>query len=486
MTSAEQPTRLAETHSACVLLSGERVYKWKKPVDFGFLDFRELDQRRRACDRELELNRRLAPDVYLEVATLAGADGRAIEHTVVMRRLPDERRLSQLVADGADVAGCLREVARQVASLHASARTDEAAGPASREALWRNWHDNLDVLRQHPAMVDPGDVEAAAELADGYLAGRDELFAARAELACDGHGDLLADDIFCLDDGPRIIDCLDFADHLRLGDPLLDAAFLAMDLQRLGRADLAASLLAWYGEFSGEPMPTTLIHHYVAYRAHVRAKVACLRADQGDEAAAGQAARLHDLCLARLRAGQVALVAVGGLPGTGKSTAAAGVAAAHGWPVLSTDAVRKELAGAERTDRLGGEHYTEAAREAVYRELLDRADQLLARGEPVVLDASWGEPEWREAGEALARRRSAAWVPIRCETPLGVAHDRIRRRAAADDSASDAGPEVLDQLAARTPAWPDALALDATGSPEGVGRRAAELVSQQLGRAGPS
>lgn len=479
------PTRLAETHSAYVLLVGDRVYKWKKPVDFGFLDFSSRPQREQACARELELNRRLAPDVYLDVATLHASDGSPIEHTLVMRRLPDERRLSALVAAGEPVDDCLRDVARQVASLHGRTRTADAVEPASRDALQANWEDNLEVLRAHAgAVVDGDEVERAAQLARDYLAGRDELFAARAELACDGHGDLLADDIFCLDDGPRIIDCLDFADRLRMGDPLLDAAFLAMDLERLGRRDLATSFLAWYGEFSGEPRPATLVDHYVAYRAHVRAKVACLRADQGEEAAADQARALHALCVDRLLDGQVALVAVGGLPGTGKSTVAAGIAEARGWSLLSTDAVRKELAGAERTERMDPEHYTLAQRGAVYQELLDRADHLLGRGEPVVLDASWSEPEWREAGAELARRRSARWVPVRCETPLAVAHDRIRRRAAQGGSASDAGPEVLDQLAARTPPWPEAIHLDATGAPDAVAARAAERVSQHLRQGG--
>lgn len=476
---SSQPTRLAETHSAYVLLVGERVYKWKKPVDFGFLDFSSREQRAAACARELELNRRLAPDVYLDVATLTGTQG-DLEHVLVMARLPDERRLADVVTRGEPVDDCLRAVARSVASLHARSRTDAAVEPASADTTARNWADNLEVLRAHPDVVATDEAEDAAALAQRYLDGRGELFAARRGLACDGHGDLLADDIFCLDDGPRVIDCLDFADHLRLGDPLLDAAFLAMDLERLGRRDLAESFLAAYGEFSGEPMPATLVHHFVAYRAHVRAKVACLRADQGDPDAGGQAAALHRLCRDHLLDGQVALVAVGGLPGTGKSTVARGVADARGWTLLSSDVMRKELAGAARTDRMGEAAYTDDARARVYEELLDRAGRLLAMGEPVVIDASWGEAAWREAGERTAADHAARWVPVRCEAPLSVAHDRVRRRAARDDDASDAGPEVLDQLAARTPAWPDAVHLDATGDPDAVVDRATDLVRQRL------
>ena len=137
-------------------------------------------------------------------------------------------------------------------------------------------------------MLRPG----SRNFARRYLDGRGQLFAARIahEKVRDGHGDLLADDIFCLDDGPRILDCIEFDDRLRYGDVLADVAFLAMDLERVGAADLGVRFLAWYREFAAENYPETLAQHYIAYRAHVRAKVACLRAGQGDAAASDQAA----------------------------------------------------------------------------------------------------------------------------------------------------------------------------------------------------
>ena len=120
----------------------------------------------------------------------------------------------------------------------------------------------------------------------------------------DGHGDLLADDIFCLDDGPRVLDCLEFDDRLRYGDVLADVAFLAMDLERLGRTELARPFLDWYREFSAETYPESLAHHYIAYRAHVRSKIACLRGSPEDQ---NEARGVHlSQCLRHLRAGQVA------------------------------------------------------------------------------------------------------------------------------------------------------------------------------------
>ena len=151
-----------------------------------------------------------------------------------------------------------------------------------------------------------------------------------ADTSWTGHGDLLAGDIFCLDDGPRILDCLDFDDRLRWLDGLDDAACLAMDLEHLGNRRLGEQFIGWYAEYSGDPAPASLCHHYIAYRAFVRAKVSCLRSGQGAPAAAGEARELAGIALKHLREGAVALVLIGGLPGTGKSALADAVASRLG------------------------------------------------------------------------------------------------------------------------------------------------------------
>src|SRR5262249_23612933 len=154
---------------------------------------------------------------------------------------------------------------------------------------------------------------------------------------------LLADDIFMLDDGPRVLDCLEFDSQLRYGDVLADVAFLAMDLERLGAGAEAASFLAWYREFSGDSWPSSLAHHWIPYPAVDRAQVACLRHDEGDPAAASQAAELLGLCYSHLRRAGVRLVLVGGLPGTGKTTTASRLADRLGWTLLSSDELRHQI-----------------------------------------------------------------------------------------------------------------------------------------------
>lgn len=455
-----------------VFFAGDRAYKVKKPVDLGFLDFSTVAARREACHREVRLNRRLAPDVYLGVAEVLGPDGEPCESVVLMRRMPAAARLSTLVRAGADVRDALRALARQLAAFHATARHDPAtAAEGTRDAVRARWTDSFAQLRPfHGTVLDPGAAAEVERLALRFLDGRADLFAARiaAGLVRDGHGDLIADDVFVLPDGPRALDCLEFDDRLRCVDGLDDAAFLAMDLERLGAPDAARFFLDRYAEFAGTPRVPALEHHYVAYRAYVRAKVACLRTAQGDGAAAGDARAHAGLALRHLRAGAVRLVLVGGLPGTGKSTVAGGLADRLGAVLLRSDRVRKEIAGIPPAASAAAPYrtgiYAAAATEATYETLLAHAGVLLARGESVVLDASWADAGYRVAAVALARAAAADLVELRCTAPAAVTTRRLRDRAGSGDP-SDADAGIAAALAADFEPWTTATDLDTTGPP---------------------
>jgi aminoglycoside phosphotransferase family enzyme/predicted kinase len=482
--SAEPYAALVETHTGVVFFLGDRVYKFKKPVAFAFLDFRERGARERACRREVDLNGRIAPDVYLGIARLTDVPEGIGEPLVAMRRLPATRRLASLVMAGADVRDDLRLVARQLAALHA--RTDptsEIEAVATRDATAARWEGNAtEMLPFVGPVLDPAVADRVTGLARLYLAGRAPLFAARIAdgRIRDGHGDLLAEDVFCMPDGPRVLDCIEFDDRLRWGDGLADAAFLAMDLERLRRPELAVLFLDAYRGFAADRWPSSLAHHYVAYRAQVRAKVACLRAAQGHQRSAEAANALMGLALQHLEAGRVRLVLVGGLPGTGKSTLASGLGDALEAVVLRSDEVRKQQAGLDVTDRrpaaVGAGLYALNATEAVYAQLLGQARTCLIHGESVVLDASWHEPAWRRAAEALAFETAADLDQLRCVAPRQTSEVRIRGRMAAGGDASDASAAVVEAMAATEVPWPAATVVDTGPSRDVVLEEALALV----------
>lgn len=456
---ASVPASVHETHSAVLFGVGDRVYKVKKPVDLGFLDFSTRELREAVCHREVELNRRLAPDVYLGVHDVVDEQGRPVDHAVVMRRLPADRSLQSLVAAGAPVDDGLRDLARLMASFHAGAQRSDAVDAAgSLASVRRNWSDGLaDLSRFVGPVVDLATFERLRALSARYLAGRGALLAQRQQLGRlrDGHGDLLAADVYLMPDGPRVLDCIEFDDDLRYGDVLLDVVFLSMDLEDLGHPELGRAFLAAYEEHSGQVHPASLLHHYTAYRALVRCKVTCLRWEQGDAASRRHAQRLAALAVRHLDAAQVRLVLVGGLPGTGKSTLAARLADERGWTLLRSDMVRKQGTS-------GPVRYDADTTDAVYGTLLRRARTALALGESVVLDASWSDDAWRDRAAQVADDTCSVLVELQCEAPPDVADARMRVRAREGHDPSDASPAVARDMADRFAAWPSALHLDTT------------------------
>lgn len=371
---------MVETSISWVLLGGEFAVKVPKPIVTDVVDQGTVEARAQVCADEVNLNRRLAPDVYLGVADLV-MDGDVIDHAVVMRRMPDEGRLSSRLAN-LDADQCLRAVMKAMTVSHEQvgpAQLATARRIASGDGLARRWNADVDALGA--IMAGTSGAAAGSRLdhirsaALRYIEGRDRLFEDRIAggHVRDGHGDLLADDIFCLSDGPRILDCLAFDQDLRTGDVVADVAFLAMDLDHRGHTGLADRALSLYTELSGDAYPATLADLYIAQRALVRAKVAAAQISQGDDQTSELTALL-DLVEHRLDRATVRLVVIGGAPGTGKSTLAAALAERRGWVVIRSDEVRRDL-GLRAADDGGG--YRPESTSAVYGEAFDRVRLLL-------------------------------------------------------------------------------------------------------------
>jgi len=461
--------QVAETHTGMVFLVGDKAYKVKKAVVTDFLDFSTLDRRERACTREVILNSRLAPNSYLGVAHFAEPQGGTPEPVIVMRRHPAERRLATLVRRGDAVEDELSAVALVLARFHGCAARGREVDAQSRvDAITGRWQENLAELDRYAEGVVPGlDPDAVAEtrqLAIDFIAGRSVLFARRIadRRIVDGHADLLADDIFCLPDGPALLDCLEFDDQLRYVDAIDDAAFLAMDLEFLGRPDLGEFFLQQYSELADDDAPAALRDFYIAYRAVVRAKVDCVRHTQGKNGAASDARRHLDIAREHLRAGAVRLILVGGGPGTGKTTLARSLADRIGAQVISTDDVRAEMVSrgeiAGTPGALDKGLYTRENVDAVYDAVLRLAHLRLCEGRSVILDGTWRDPQHRERARRHAEDSCAMLLEFACTATLDATVARIRNRT---ETTSQATPEIATALADRgDDAWQGAHRID--------------------------
>jgi len=449
------PVRVAETHISILLFFGDKVYKIHKPVHFDFLDFSDRTARAADCHREVDLNRRLAPDVYLGVADIV-MNGEPVDHMVVMRALPEERQLASLLNGNEDLGMWLDSVAAVLTSFHRNAvRSAEISECASPAALTLKWKENFEeVTRLVDSPLDPGVEAEIRSLVPHWLSSHQALLESRVagRDICDGHGDLQASDIYCLDDGIRILDCLEFSDRLRWDDVCADVAFLAMDLERLGHADAAGMFVRAYERRSGDRLPPSLLHHHIGLRAYVRAKVACLRSEQ-DAAVSTSAVELQALALKHLRSARSAVVLVGGLPGTGKSTLAAGLAAETGWVLIRSDELR-------RYQTVGPDRYAPESRAAVYEELLRSARERLEEGESVILDASWISAEERAIAAQLAEDSHTELLAICCRCDDLIGADRIKQRLARGDDVSEATVAVRDAMEAGMDEWPSAIVID--------------------------
>ena len=452
-------TESVETHVSTVVFDGDLVHKRKKPVRFPFIDLSTRELRAEMCHREVALNRRFGPDVYLGVEDIVDDAGQVVDHAVLMRRMPADRG-SRSGASASRHHRVPRAVARTMAVCHVvrrgPRRSRRSRHRGTARTVVREPSRAVDLL---PSPIDAATLERIGELAQRYLDGTRSLLAERiaAGRIVDGHGDLLAEDIFCLDDGPRILDCLEFDDRLRWGDVLYDVGFLAMDVERLGRPDLALAFFEWYREHSAETHPPSLEHHYVAYRALVRSKVSCLRGNPHDLV---DAHAYLAQCQRHLYDGRVQLVVIGGLPGTGKSTLATALGDELGWPVLRTDELRKDLAGLDPLDHAPAAYgqglYSPAMTEATYDTLVSRAGLLLARGSSVILDASFATSRWRTRVAAPATESSSDLVELRCLLPADVAATRLIARGAIGDDPSDADGAVAAAMASNFDDWPSA------------------------------
>jgi len=450
---------LHQTHASWVLLTGDFAYKVKKPVNFGFLDFSTLEKRRHFCAEELRLNRRLAPELYLEVVPVGWQGGhfqlggtRDIrDYCVKMRQFADTDLLSERIKSKAFDAAWMDVLAKDLANFHARTTHNHAITAFGTPGYLLSHIDaSLNTALRHPEAINAELIHSLRRLCMQQTKRFADVFEQRM---ADGHirdchGDLHLGNITLYNGRPTVFDCIEFNPEYRSIDTLNDAAFLFMDCDARGHAGLAFRFLSRYLEFSGDYTGLSLLSLFVSYRAGVRGKVACLLAEDAatgrseKQAQLQEAARYFELATAYLKAPSTpCLYAIGGLSGSGKShMALLGCGPARA-VIIRSDATRKRIRGEYPNLPL----YGEAMHRHTYQAMFDAAAILLHAGWPVILDATFLSMDERQRARNIA---DALGVPFRfawIDVPEEKLREHIHRRLQGGTNISDADIQVLEK-----------------------------------------
>lgn len=456
-----RPRELRElhTHGSLVFVVPPFVYKIKKPVELGFLDFSTLEKRRYFCEREVELNSRLSPGIYLGVESITregdgfafGGNGPVAEHAVVMRQLPPEGFLDARIKAGTAGEPELERVARTLVEFYRKQTpTPEIEEWGGIEKLRINTDENFSQTEAFVGKtISRAAFETIREFTNAFYERKRPLFEKRVSdgRIRDCHGDLHLDHVHVTDDELHIYDCIEFNDRFRYLDVANDVAFLAMDLDYHGRPDLGRFFVRRMAELSGDAEMTRLMDFYQCYRAYVRGKVESFHtvseiADGKERAAAADHARRYfKLALQYAVCGPHpgALVFMGRVA-SGKSTLAGAVSQELGWPMASSDELRKTLAGVPRHQRGNPKSraslYAPCMTDLTYETMIREAKDALNHGHGVVLDATFGKRSKRDQLRKTLGDTSVKWIIA--EVDEATARKRLRDRGERDDVVSDA------------------------------------------------
>lgn len=488
---AREEIRRIDTHASHVFLAGERAYKMKKPVRFTFLDFSTLEKRKAACEREVELNRRTAPDIYLRVVAvrrvgkgfrLGGDEGEIADYLVEMKRFGGEGLLATLADTGGLKLPLVEELAAEVAAFHRMAEVRRDFGGAEGTAKIVAGSE-ADMKESIGSVLDAEKARDVTAKSRALISRHRALLDERREQGwvrhC--HGDLHLGNVTMVEGRPVIFDCVEFSDDIARIDTLYDLAFLLMDLAFRGEGDerlrgFANRALNVYldrlttEEIDAATRGLALLPLFISMRAVVRAKVTAVQAKGGNDGTRDLAGAYLGFAVRALASHPARLVAVGGLSGTGKSTLAKKLAGRIGGAVgavhLRTDTIRKRLFGVGPLDRLPDEAYARDAGERVYAEMMRLAALALDAGMSVVADAVFASEEERRAVPELASASGVPFDGLWLEAPASVLEARVAARERQGRDPSDAGVAVLKRQLGYDLGEMTWKKVDASGTPE--------------------
>jgi uncharacterized protein len=457
-----QKVNLCQTQMSFVFLTGEYAYKVRKSVNLGYLDYSSLEKRLFFCHREVELNRRLSPDIYLAVVPIVEVGGRfyvegngePIEYAVKMRQLPQDRMMDVLLSRGQVNGEMVVKVAEKLVGFHQIAETNpQIASYGGVEIIQQNNRENFSQTEKYiDVSITSEGHRRLKEYTESFIKDNTYIFVQRLNEGRikDCHGDLHAAHI-CFTGDIVIYDCVEFNNRFRYSDVASEVAFLAMDLDRYRRSDLSQRFIDAYVELSHDDELLELLSFYRCYRACVRGKVESFKLDdpyipeEEKKAILVTARRYFDLARLYSRSKPL-LILVMGLMGTGKTTIAQSLGGRFGFSVISSDVVRKQLAGISPAEHHFEEFHTGIYADdfsvRTYEEMFHEASDILAQGRSVILDASFNKKESRVRAREMARGLGADFLVLECVLSEEEIMRRLNKRLG-ENSTSDGRWEIF-------------------------------------------
>lgn len=452
-----------DTHISAVFLTGQWAYKLKKPLNLGFLDFREPIDRKKFCEREVFLNRRLSQGIYFDTVEITEDEkkgfslegsGTVVEYAVRMKQIPDRYRLSSLLRENALHPSDLEELGGRLAIFYEkSDRNDTIDAFGRRDVMIFNSEENFQQIDPYAErLLDTERWKFVREVNRSFLYHRRAIFERRIEEGKirDGHGDLRTDHIYFFD-GIQIIDCIEFNDRFRYGDIAADLAFLHMDMEELGFPEQSQEILKGYLDRSRDFDLYGIVDFYAAYRAIVRLKVACIRYDEEENEARRRTikaeidAHLDQAYRYTVFFSRPTLWVFCGLPASGKSSLAQRLSHILSIGLIGSDALRKQMDMKPKVTSYGKGAYSEKNRGRVYARMLTLAQEKLKNGHSVILDATYSTRKSRQEVVALASDTESNLIFVQCVCSRKTISSRLEERNEAP-GLSDARITHLDDF----------------------------------------
>jgi len=456
--------KVIQTHISYIFVLDDIVYKIKKPVNFGFLDFTTLDKRKHFCEKELLLNRRLCPEIYLDVVPVVrssdgyriGTKGEIVDYAVKMKRMPEEGMMRRLLQQRSITAHHIELIVKALVPFYEKAATGKGVNEyGSIETIRFNTEENFQQTRSYVGTaISNHRFRFIVNYTREFIKHEKKLFERRIYEGRirEGHGDLYSANIcFANNDKVYIFDCIEFNERFRCGDIASEIAFLAMDLDFHGHEDLGKYLVERFVQLSADSELPKVLEFYKTYRAYVRGKIGCFTYSSAElpdtlrTQALEEAQKYFNLAY-KYAGGIPVLIVVFGLTGTGKTYLSKILKTEILAEYLSTDILRKRLAGIVAEEKhfepFEKGIYSPEHTERTYRAIIEEAERLLREGKDVIVDGTFRSKAYRDEIRKMAEKVGARCLFVHCTASDELIRKRLKSRVYKPNEPSDARLET--------------------------------------------